>query len=660
MFLHSPEWQMFSISKRRKGYMKNGKKKKISGVITIRLFIAVFIAFIVSCTVTYVLLHYQSSKNAKEQLKYANTCMALDLTTTAGGYMFEDSVRLLSVYENEGIEAAAQSLEGGNYTYFAKRDGTIFLSGNKEFIGKNVRDIEYVGATLDGLYDRGIPTDGTALYNMIPKMVKTLDGKLDVYYVVMVSILEPDTVLLAAYSQESYDYYTEFAGQVVAVNRTVGMGGYSAIINSEKKVIGTSDTQYNGTEFEKKELIDLYNEGKDGGTLEEGLPINYSGELMDTGLKMMIGRDVFFGEDSYYCLSRINGVYLLSLYEYSRVVSEVNDTIILIGVIEVIIFAVLFIALQLLIKLRITRKINAVNVSLAKITEGDLDEHVEVRDTREFDALSTDINTTVDKLKEYIAEAAARIDADLAVAKAIQSSALPNVFPPFPERKEFELFAVMNAAKEVGGDFYDFYMLNDHTLGFLIADVSGKSIPGAMFMMTSKTIIKSLAESGIGPAEVFTIANEKLCEGNEAEMFVTAWLGYIDLSTGLVRVANAGHNPVVLIRDGQAEYLALKPGLMLAGMEGIHYKEQTLQLKKGDILYLYTDGITEAMDRSEEQYGEDRLQKLLSFGNKYPVATDENGIAGAVCDIVTKDVAKFTDGAEQSDDITMLCLRYLG
>ena len=320
----------------------------------------------------------------------------------------------------------------------------------------------------------------------------------------------------------------------------------------------------------------------------------------------------------------------------------------------------LFIVLRLLIKRRVVRKLDSVNASLDRITAGDLEEKVEVRDTYEFDTLSTDINATVDRLKEYIAEAAARIDADLAVAKAIQSSALPNVFPPFPERKEFELFASMNAAKEVGGDFYDFYMLGDHTLGFLIADVSGKSIPGAMFMMTSKTVIKSLAESGLPPAEVFSIANEKLCEGNEAEMFVTAWLGYLDLKTGLVHIANAGHNPPVLIHGGKAEYVILKPGLMLAGMDGVRYKELTLQLEKGDILYLYTDGVTEAMGRDEEQYGEDRLQKLLSFGENYPAPSGANGIAETVCDMVTADVTKFTNGAEQSDDITMLCVRYLG
>ena len=264
------------------------------------------------------------------------------------------------------------------------------------------------------------------------------------------------------------------------------------------------------------------------------------------------------------------------------------------------------------------------------------------------------------ELAAQMAAAEARIEADLSIAKSIQISALPYTFPPFPDRPDFELFASMKTAKEVGGDFYDFYMLDEDTLGFLIADVSGKGIPAAMFMMTGKTIIKSLAENKLPPADVFTIANEKLCEGNDAELFITAWMGYLDLKSGVVHVANAGHNPPVLIRDGKAEYVILKPGLMLTGMDGTVYKDQTLKLQKGDILYLYTDGVTEAMDADENQYGEDRLLSLLSFGDNYPDPAGDNGIAGAVCELVAKDIEVFVQGAEQSDDITMLCIRFLG
>ena len=218
----------------------------------------------------------------------------------------------------------------------------------------------------------------------------------------------------------------------------------------------------------------------------------------------------------------------------------------------------------------------------------------------------------------------------------------------------------MHAAKEVGGDFYDFYMIGEDTLGFLIADVSGKSIPGAMFMMRGKAVIKSLSESENSPADVFTVANKKLCEGNDAELFITAWMGYLDLKTGVVHVANAGHNPPVLIRDGKAEYVVFKPNFVLAGMDGMRYKDYTLQLQKGDILYLYTDGVTEAMNEDHRLYGEDRLIQLLSFGEQYPEPSADTGITGAVCELVKEDINRFVQGAEQSDDITMLCVKFLG
>lgn len=264
------------------------------------------------------------------------------------------------------------------------------------------------------------------------------------------------------------------------------------------------------------------------------------------------------------------------------------------------------------------------------------------------------------RLSEKMIEEKERMATELEFAAQIQTSILPSDFPPFPERPEFELFASMNAAKEVGGDFYDYYMIGDKTLGFLVADVSGKSIPGAMFMMRGKAVIKDLAETGMSPAEVFSAANNKLCEGNDTCLFITAWMGYLDIETGVVHAVNAGHNPPVLVRDGKAEYVDFEHGMMMAAMSGMTYKEHTLQLKKGDILYLYTDGVTEAIDPDEKQYGDDRLLELLSFGNVSPSPAGANGVAGAVCETVKSDIVRFVRGAEQFDDITMLCIRYLG
>ena len=295
------------------------------------------------------------------------------------------------------------------------------------------------------------------------------------------------------------------------------------------------------------------------------------------------------------------------------------------------------------------------NSSLSKITDGDLDEVVDVRSNAEFSDMSDDINSTVSTLKQYIAAAAARIDEELAFAKSIQESALPSVFPPYPDRKEFSVFATMDTAKEVGGDFYDFYFLDETRLAFLIADVSGKGIPAAMFMMTSKTVLRDYAERGDSPCDVFKNANTKLCEGNESEMFLTAWMGFLEMDTGLVHFVNAGHNPPVLIHGGKAAFIKQKANLMLAVMEGMRYREQTLQLEPGDILYLYTDGVTEASAHDESRFGNDRLLELLSddFGTG-----DE--ACRRICKVVRESIDEFAKGEQQFDDITQVCLYYAG
>lgn len=321
---------------------------------------------------------------------------------------------------------------------------------------------------------------------------------------------------------------------------------------------------------------------------------------------------------------------------------------------EILVFAALFALIYLLIKKVVVNQIKNINFSLAKITGGDLGVVVDVRSNEEFASLSDDINSTVDTLKRYINEASARIDAELEFAKNIQVSALPSSFPAFPKRRDFDIFASMNPAKEVGGDFYDFYMTDSDHLHFLIADVSGKGIPAAMFMMRAKTELKSLTENDVAINEVFTHGNAALCEGNDAGMFVTAWQGGIDLSSGLVRFANAGHNPP-LVRHaalGTFEYLRSRAGFVLAGMEDIVYKAQELQLEPGDIIFLYTDGVTEATDANKELYGEERL---LSAINSRTFESMEE-----LCRFIKADVDAFVGDAAQFDDITMLALKYIG
>lgn len=357
-------------------------------------------------------------------------------------------------------------------------------------------------------------------------------------------------------------------------------------------------------------------------------------------------------EEECLCMYTVfEGYYIITIMPKNEAFFIKKASVYMLAFMEIIVFTILFIAIFILIKKLVVQNIRRINKSLSKIANGDLNITVDVRDNEEFASLSNDINSTVETLKQYIEEAKARFSKDLEIAKQIQHSSLPSVFPPYPNRKDFSIFANMYAAKEVGGDFYDFYLVDENHLAFVIADVSGKGIPGAMFMMTSKTLIKSHIESGLAVNDVFTNVNTQLCENNEAGMFVTAWMGILDLKTGIVKFANAGHNPPLIKHaDGTFEYLKSKANFVLAGMEGIRYKEQEIQLEKGDKIYLYTDGVTEAHNDKNELYGEDRLLKCL---NSVKDKSVDN-----ICQKIKEDVELFVGTAEQFDDITMLCVSF--
>ncbi|MDO5331608.1 MAG: SpoIIE family protein phosphatase [Bacillota bacterium] len=300
-----------------------------------------------------------------------------------------------------------------------------------------------------------------------------------------------------------------------------------------------------------------------------------------------------FGTEYYGRYHNVEGYSILAVMSMDEAANARDAATYASNFMEVLIMAVLFILIYNLIKKVVVDQLREVTGSLRKIAAGDLDEVVKVRTNEEFAVLSDDINATVDTLKKYIDEAAARIDADLTMAKEIQASALPSIFPAYPNRNDFDIYARMDTAKEVGGDFYDFYLTHHNVINFLIADVSGKGIPAAMFMMRAKTQLQSLTKSGKPINEVFQIGNNALCEGNDAGMFVTAWEGCMNLDTGLVEFANGGHNPPVVKRkNGKFEYLKNKVNLVLAGMEDMPYVKQEFRLYPGYILYLYTDGVT--------------------------------------------------------------------
>ncbi len=246
-----------------------------------------------------------------------------------------------------------------------------------------------------------------------------------------------------------------------------------------------------------------------------------------------------------------------------------------------------------------------------------------------------------------------RITRELNMAASIQTGALPSIFPAFPERKEFDIYASMTPAKEVGGDFYDFFMVDDNHLGMVIADVSDKGVPAALYMMSAKMTISSHAKMGKSPKDVLEAANAALISGNNEGMFVTVWLGILDLRSGLLTAANAGHEfPVLRQPDGEFEVIKDRHGLVLGGMQGIRYKEYSLQLKPGAKLFVYTDGVPEACNEKQEFFG---LERTVSALNREADETPQR-----ILETVHGAVDRFVAGAPQFDDLTMMCLQYNG
>ncbi|MBR5794247.1 MAG: SpoIIE family protein phosphatase [Anaerotignum sp.] len=442
----------------------------------------------------------------------------------------------------------------------------------------------------------------------------------------------------SGFIQVGYDaeqFHQMLNGFVVDVtkNRHVGNRGFVAVCNAQLRML--TENEYAGMHISSIG-IDPPDEMKEGKTATA----LYYADIVDGKTDL--------SEKYMYVFKFVEGYCIITAMPEAEAMFMRDASIYTSIFMQVLIFATLFVFIYILIKRVIINNLKKINDTLGQITNGNLNVTVDVRSNEEFSSLSDDINTTVSTLKRYIAEAAARIDKELEYAKQIQLSALPT---NFPIGDDYSIYAQMIAAKEVGGDFYDFYKLNDTTVAFLAADVSGKGIPAAMFMMTAKTIIKDLAERGMAVNEIFSKANEKLCENNESSMFVTAWMGIIDITTGEMQFANAGHNPPLLKRaDGSFEYLKSRAGFVLAGMEGIRYRANELTLCPGDRIFLYTDGVTEATNTENKLYGEPRLEDFMNK-NAAVEATE-------LLPALKADIDEFVGEAPQFDDITMLIFDY--
>ena len=332
-------------------------------------------------------------------------------------------------------------------------------------------------------------------------------------------------------------------------------------------------------------------------------------------------------------------------------------------IVPIILVAVMLLALggALLLGRRIVKPLNTITERISSLNgenpvfkmEDDYRTGDEVEQlAQSFADMSRTASDYLDKVVKVTAEKE-RIVTELSLATEIQAAMLPHIFPAFPNRPDFDIYAGMDPAKEVGGDFYDYFLIDDDHLCMVIADVSGKGVPAALFMMASKIILQSVAMMGSSPAQILTKTNQALCSNNEADMFVTVWLGILELSTGRLTCANAGHEfPAIKHPGGRFELIRDRHGFVIGGFEDSEYEEYELKLEPGSKLFVYTDGVPEAMNEARELFGTDRMLDAL---NKEEEAGPEQLLQN-----VRDAVDDFVEGAEQSDDITMTALEYIG
>ncbi|MBR1407635.1 MAG: SpoIIE family protein phosphatase [Clostridia bacterium] len=356
----------------------------------------------------------------------------------------------------------------------------------------------------------------------------------------------------------------------------------------------------------------------------------------------------------------------VSMESYEKVVSSVRGTVAVFGA-AVLLFTL---AAYLLWLKRFMRQYDSLQNGIIRIGQGDLEsETFEPTSIAEFKQMQREINRTrlalteqMDTIRRMEREQAEqehrkkeqeRIAQELSMAREIQANTLPSIFPPFPDRKAFSLYASMTPAKEVGGDFYDFFLIDNDHLALVIADVSGKGIPAALFMMVSKTLIQNQLMTGCDPATALERVNRQLCERNSSQMFVTVWVAVLDLITGKALVCNAGHeHPAVRRAGGDFELLKYKHGILVGISKKAKYQNREFELHPGDCLFVYTDGVPEANDGNMAMFGEERLLAAL---NACPDGSPEE-----ILRKVKNAVDTFVGDAEQFDDLTMMCLQYRG
>jgi sigma-B regulation protein RsbU (phosphoserine phosphatase) len=472
-------------------------------------------------------------------------------------------------------------------------------------------------------------------------------------------------VLMATYSVPFYRKFrgeTRFTGVVTA---DISLEWLQNIVAS-MKVLQTGYAiliSKNGTLLTHPVKERVMNETIFGLAEERG-----DAKLREIGMKMIRGESGFVPFRSrdnekrywvYYTPIRSSGWSLAILFPRNELVADINRLTWIVAILGI--FGLSFLSIGLTIIARsITKPLTTMAVATREIARGNLDVDLPLpRSGDEAGVLLGAFRSMKESLKDYIqrlTETTAskeRIQSELKIAHDIQMSLLPKTFPPFPDREEFDVYAMINPAREVGGDFYDFFLVDQDHLWFAIGDVSGKGVPAALFMAVTKTLIKANSSKGITPGEILTRVNRELNQGNEACMFATIFCGVLNTTTGEIFYTNGGHNYPFILREGsEATWLEGSRGIVVGGVENATYMTGQDILRPGDSIFLYTDGVTEAMNEEEELFSDNRLRTTISLFKRRPPKELISGVA--------EEIARFSQNMPQADDIAMMMIRFRG
>ena len=605
--------------------------RNVVRILHTRMLIAIVVAFFITVGFTAIVQTSRSLAETSQLLELSIKDVEKDIIDASDANLLE-----LTEHAAAAVPSAATATDNDCVRLTAELDvaevnviddkGIIVASSNPAFVGFDMASGDQAAAFLTLLPGGG--------QNQLVQSYQPISYDANIW------CKYAGVAIADGFVQVGYDasnFVDDLSSQVEASvkNRHVGQTGAFVVVDEEGAVVSTREDIT--SESDAQLASDIKTAGMD--------------KLFTT---------TFGGEECYAYCQEVEGYRIIALLPTSEANASRDSSLLLVALMEVIVFAALFLVIHAVTKLVVVRGVRRMTTQLAQITAGDLDVEVDVHDASEFVSLSNDINLTVGALKASLAT----VQADLDMAAEIQANVLPTITRVISSRNEFELFSSMEPAKEVGGDFYDFFMVDDDHLALVVADVSGKGVAAALFMMLSKTVIKMEALSNLDPASVLLRANADLSEKNDGDMFTTAWLGVFEISTGTLTYADAGHEKLAFYHSHSGEWeLPRKPNgaVALAAFdqddyedlpEKYRFRNHTVVLQPGDAVFQYTDGVTEATDANEELFGESRLIAALSEAPSMS--------PGIVLPFVRERITEFVKEAPQFDDITMLGLRYIG